>query len=183
MCWAYGELEATVRCCGAPVTLSAPTLLEPPKRPVSCWCVHTCAAIAGVCGAASASAAVVALDAAQINNLPSCVNFTCVMVASKCTLLRSVPPVVAGLNLLQASLSQCWQLLQLVQVYKSPHLWNWQLSPKWKFAYMDLVKSMASAAQGHQTWMLAWRCGSKLLREYASSMRKEHQIEVGSFCE
>lgn len=43
---------------------------------------------------------------------------------------------------------------------------------------MDLVKSMASAAQGHQTWMLAWRCGSKLLREYAASMRKEHQIEV-----
>lgn len=68
----------------------------------------------------------------------------------------------------------------LPQVYKSPHLWNWQLSPKWKFAYMDLVKSMASAAQGHQTWMLAWRCGSKLLREYASSMRKEHQIEVRS---
>lgn len=64
------------------------------------------------------------------------------------------------------------------QVYKSPHLWNWQLSPKWKFAYMDLVKSMASAAQGHQTWMLAWRCGSKLLREYAASMRKEHQIEA-----
>lgn len=43
---------------------------------------------------------------------------------------------------------------------------------------MDLVKSMASAAQGHQAWMLAWRCGSKLLREYAASMRKEHQVEV-----
>eukprot|EP00892_Ulva_mutabilis_P007561 jgi/Ulvmu1/5177/UM021_0194.1 len=68
--------------------------------------------------------------------------------------------------------------ISFTQVYKSPYLWNWQLSPKWKFAYMDLVKSMASAAQGHQTWMLAWRCGSKLLREYASSMRKEHQIEV-----
>jgi hypothetical protein len=66
----------------------------------------------------------------------------------------------------------------VLQLYRSPALWNWQISSKWKFAYMDLVKSMASAAQGHQSWMLAWRCGSKLLREYASSMRKEHQIEV-----
>jgi hypothetical protein len=64
------------------------------------------------------------------------------------------------------------------QVYMSSTLWDWQLSSKWKFAYMDLVKSMASAAQGHQAWMLAWRCGSKLLREYAASMRKEHQVEV-----
>jgi hypothetical protein len=68
----------------------------------------------------------------------------------------------------------------VVQNYTSPALWDWQLSSKWRFAYMDLVKSMASAAQGHQAWMLAWRCGSKLLREYASSMRKEHQIEVRS---
>lgn len=60
----------------------------------------------------------------------------------------------------------------------STTLWDWQLSSKWKFAYMDLVKSLASAAQGHQAWMLAWRCGSKLLREYAASMRKEHQVEV-----
>lgn len=80
------------------------------------------------------------------------------------------------------TLSQCVDGVHLAfQVYKSPLLWNWQLSPKWKFAYMDLVKSMASAAQGHQTWMLAWRCGSKLLREYAASMRKEHQIEVSFF--
>lgn len=65
-----------------------------------------------------------------------------------------------------------------LQVYMSETLWDWQLPSKWKFAYMDLVKSMASAAQGHQAWLLAWRCGSKLLREYAASMRKEHQVEV-----